>query len=205
MTLKYDPDKYRLLFESARYADANGFSAVWVPERHFHEFGGLSPSPAILCAALARETSRVQLRAGSVVLPLHNTIRAAEEWSVVDNISGGRTGVAFASGWNPADFALAPDHFGSRRDIMLAGIDQLQKLWRGEALTTAGGNGQPVAVSLFPSPVQTELPTWLTIVNNPETFAKAGEMGVGILTNLISTQGVDKLAGKPAHLPPGAR
>jgi natural product biosynthesis luciferase-like monooxygenase protein/amino acid adenylation domain-containing protein len=190
---RYDRDKYRLLFESARYADANGFTAIWVPERHFHEFGGLSPNPSVLCAALARETERIQLRAGSVVLPLHHPIRAAEEWSVVDNISGGRVGVAFASGWNPADFALAPDNFGNPREAMFAGIDQIRRLWAGEALTAAGGNGQDVAVRLFPAPMQAVLPTWLTIVNNPESFAKAGEMGVGILTNLMA-QDVDLLA-----------
>lgn len=39
--------KRRLLFESARFADANGFCAVWVPERHFHAFGGLSPNPSV--------------------------------------------------------------------------------------------------------------------------------------------------------------
>ena len=131
----FDGDKYRLLFEGARYADAHGFSAVWVPERHFHEFGGLSPNPSVLCAALARETHRIQLRAGSVVLPLHHPIRVAEEWAVVDNISGGRVGVAFASGWNPADFALAPQNFGNHRDVMFAGIEQIQDLWRGGSVT----------------------------------------------------------------------
>ena len=192
----YDPhdrDKYHLLFESSRYADANGFSAVWVPERHFHEFGGLSPNPSVLCAALARETRHIHLRAGSVVLPLHNPIRVAEEWSVVDNISDGRVGVAFASGWNPADFALALNNFGNHRDAMFAGIDQVHRLWSGEALTTTSGNGKEVAVKLFPLPRQAKLPTWLTVVNNPETFAKAGEMGVGILTNLMA-QDIDRLA-----------
>jgi natural product biosynthesis luciferase-like monooxygenase protein/amino acid adenylation domain-containing protein len=190
---RYDRDKYRLLFESARYGDANGFTAIWVPERHFHEFGGLSPNPSVLCAALARETQHIRLRAGSVVLPLHHPIRAAEEWSVVDNISGGRVGVAFASGWNPADFVLAPDSFGNPRDAMFAGIDQVRRLWAGEALTATGGNGKAVAIRLFPAPMQAELPSWLTIVNNPETYAKAGEMGVGILTNLMA-QDVDLLA-----------
>ena len=42
---------YRLLMEGARYADQNGFAAVWTPERHFHEFGGLYPNPAVTGAA----------------------------------------------------------------------------------------------------------------------------------------------------------
>jgi iturin family lipopeptide synthetase A len=190
---QYDRDKYRLLFECARYADTNGFAAVWVPERHFHEFGGLSPNPSVLCAALAQETRRIHLRAGSVVLPLHHPIRVAEEWAVVDNISGGRVGIAFASGWNPDDFVLAPDHFGYHREAMFTGIEQVKKLWRGEAFQATNGNGKEVSVKLFPQPMQPELPMWLTIVNNPEMFAKAGKLGAGILTNLMA-QDVDSLA-----------
>ncbi|MEM9489438.1 MAG: aminotransferase class III-fold pyridoxal phosphate-dependent enzyme, partial [Myxococcota bacterium] len=65
----YRSDKYRLLLDSARWADAEGLSSLWIPERHFHAFGGISPNPSVLGAALARETQRIQLRAGSVVLP----------------------------------------------------------------------------------------------------------------------------------------
>ena len=45
------PNKYRLLLESAKFADQNGFSAVWIPERHFHAFGGLYPNPSVVNAA----------------------------------------------------------------------------------------------------------------------------------------------------------
>ena len=85
-------NKYRLLMESARFADVNDFSAVSTPERHFQDFGGLYPNPSVLSAALAMNTKNIDIRAGSVALPLHNPIRVAEEWSVVDNLSNGRVG-----------------------------------------------------------------------------------------------------------------
>src|SRR5206468_8221040 len=97
-------DKYEMVIAAARYADEHDFTAVWVPERHFTRMGSLYPNPAVLHAALARETKRLRLRAGSVVLPLHNPIRIAEEWAVVDNLSGGRVELSFAPGWNPGDF-----------------------------------------------------------------------------------------------------
>ncbi|WP_420710283.1 LLM class flavin-dependent oxidoreductase, partial [Streptomyces sp. NRRL S-15] len=84
--------KYDHLLETARFADRNGFHSLWIPERHFHSFGGLFPNPVVLAAALARETDRIRINAGSVVLPLHDPIRVAEEWSMVDNLSGGRIG-----------------------------------------------------------------------------------------------------------------
>ncbi|HET8643467.1 MAG TPA: LLM class flavin-dependent oxidoreductase, partial [Pseudonocardiaceae bacterium] len=93
--------KYQLLLDGVRLADRRGFAAVWTPERHFHSFGGLYPNPTATSAALAAATTRIGIRAGSVVLPLHDPIRVAEDWAVIDNISGGRVGVSFASGWHP--------------------------------------------------------------------------------------------------------
>src|SRR5919205_3288712 len=51
---KDSPDKYRLVLESAKFADRNDFSAVWTPERHFQDFGGLYPNPSVLGAAHGR-------------------------------------------------------------------------------------------------------------------------------------------------------
>ena len=114
-------NKYRLLLEGARFADQNGFAAVWTPERHFHPFGGLYPNPARDGRRRGRShhQARGQIRAGSVVLPLHNPIRVAEEWSVVDNLSQGRVGLSFASGWHANDFALMPDNYRERKDVMV--------------------------------------------------------------------------------------
>ncbi len=186
--------KYDLLFEAARYGDRHGFSALWFPERHFHPFGGLSPNPSVLAAALARETERIALRAGSVVLPLHHPLRVAEEWSLVDNLSGGRVGLSYASGWHPNDFALAPEAYGRHRDLMFERIEEVRRLWRGEALRVRDGAGKEVDVRIYPRPARRELAEWITIVNNPDTWRRAGEMGVGVLTNLMG-QTVEGLTG----------
>jgi natural product biosynthesis luciferase-like monooxygenase protein/amino acid adenylation domain-containing protein len=181
----FDGHKYDLLIEGARFADRHGFEAVWIPERHFHAFGGFSPNPSVVAAALARETEHVRLRAGSVVLPLHHTVRVAEEWSVVDNLSRGRVGVSFASGWHPDDFVFAPEAYGRHRELMFEKIEEVRKLWRGESVAARGGAGNELRVRLFPQPMQRELPIWITVVNNPETYRRAGEIGAGILTNLM--------------------
>jgi len=186
--------KYDLLFEAARYADRHGFSALWFPERHFHPFGGLSPNPSVLAAALARETERIALRAGSVVLPLHHPLRVAEEWSLVDNLSGGRVGLSYASGWHPNDFALAPEAYGRHRDLMFERIEEVRRLWRGEALRVRDGAGKEVDIRIYPRPPRRGLAEWITIVNNPDTWRRAGEMGAGVLTNLMG-QTVEGLTG----------
>jgi natural product biosynthesis luciferase-like monooxygenase protein/amino acid adenylation domain-containing protein len=181
----FDGHKYDLLIESAKFADHHGFKAVWIPERHFHAFGGFSPNPSVIAAALARETQQIRLRAGSVVLPLHHAVRVAEEWSVVDNLSQGRVGVSFASGWHPDDFVFAPEAYGRHRELMFEKLEEVRQLWRGESISARGGAGNEIRVRLFPQPMQRELPVWITVVNNPETYRRAGEIGAGILTNLM--------------------
>ncbi|HEU4648610.1 MAG TPA: MupA/Atu3671 family FMN-dependent luciferase-like monooxygenase [Gemmatimonadales bacterium] len=188
-------DKYRLLVDGARFADQHGFAAVWTPERHFHAFGGLYPNPSVTGAAVAAVTERVAIRAGSVVLPLHHPLRVAEEWSVVDNLSGGRVGISFASGWHPNDFVLRPESYAESKQIMLRDIDVVRRLWRGEALQLKGPKGNTVEVRTLPRPVQPELPFWLTAAGSPETFRLAGELGAGLLTHLLG-QDLDELAKK---------
>ena len=190
-------DRYRLLLEGARFADREGFAAVWTPERHFHAFGGLFPNASVTSAAIAAITSRVQIRAGSCVAPLHHPIRIAEDWAFVDNISQGRVGVAFASGWQPNDFVLMPEAFAKRQDEMLDRIDTVRRLWRGETVSFPGPKGEPVAIRTLPRPVQPELPMWITAAGNPKTFEQAGALGCRLLTHLLG-QKVEDVAEKLA-------
>src|SRR5438067_1695460 len=189
-------DKYSLLLQGARFADRNGFEALWTPERHFHAFGGLYPNPSLAGAAIAAITETVKIRAGSCVLPLHSPIRIAEEWALVDNLSNGRVGVSFASGWQPCDFALAPDAYQERHQIFRSGIETVRALWRGESRTFRGPKGE-VEVRTLPRPVQPELPFWVTAAGNPETFRQAGQMGANMLTHLLG-QSIEKLVEKLA-------
>ncbi|WP_255316224.1 non-ribosomal peptide synthetase/type I polyketide synthase, partial [Myxococcus fulvus] len=189
--------KYELLIEGSKFADAHDFSAVWTPERHFHSFGGLYPQPAVVAAAIATVTKNLKLRSGSVVLPLHDPMQVAEQWSVVDNLSGGRVGLSVATGWHVADFSFAPANFEDRRNVLMKHLETLRSLWRGEKQKRVGGGGVTVEVALRPKPVQRELPVWLTAVGNPETFRLAGEVGAGVLTGLLA-QSIDELKWKVA-------
>jgi natural product biosynthesis luciferase-like monooxygenase protein/amino acid adenylation domain-containing protein/non-ribosomal peptide synthase protein (TIGR01720 family) len=167
---------YRLLQEGAKVAEEGGFEALWTPERHFHEFGGPYPSPMVLGGALAAMTQSVEIRAGSVVLPLNDTARVAEEWALVDRLSNGRVSLAFASGWHANDFVLAPSNYEKRRELLMAGIDQVRRWWRGEEV-----DGR----RLEQPPVRGELPVWVTAAGSPETFRQAGKRGARVLTHLL--------------------
>jgi natural product biosynthesis luciferase-like monooxygenase protein len=181
-----DPRKYQLLLESVKFADQHDFTAVWVPERHFHAVGGLYPNPSVVAAALAMVTERIELRAGSVILPLHNAARVAEEWAVVDNLSGGRVALAFGSGWQPNDFIFFPDRYDTRKEEMYRGIEIFKKLWRGEAAPFVSGSGEEIPIKVFPRPLSKTLPPiWISATREIETFRDAGRLGANILTALL--------------------
>ena len=190
------PRKYQLLLDSARFADSHGFRAVWTPERHFHAFGGPYPNPAVTGAAVAALTRNLDIRAGSCVLPLHHPARVVEEWAVIDNISNGRAGLAFASGWMPEDFLLRPENAPpNNKSAMLRDIEVVRKLWRGEAVAFPAPGGKSVDVITQPRPVRGELPIWVTTAGNPDTYRDAAKLGANVLTHLLG-QSVEEVGEK---------
>ncbi|HEX9924566.1 MAG TPA: MupA/Atu3671 family FMN-dependent luciferase-like monooxygenase, partial [Anaerolineae bacterium] len=180
--------KYQLVFDVTTFADQHGFKAVWMPERHFHPFGGIYPNPATLAAALAVKTKNIRLRSGSVVLPLHHPVEVVETWAMVDNLSGGRVDMGFASGWNPNDFLLSPGTYANRKEVWQERIPLVQKLWRGEPVMFKNGKGDEVEIQIYPKPVQPELNVWFVISKLDESFIYAGSQGYNVLTML---QGID--------------
>lgn len=179
---------YEFFLDSVKYADENKFSAVWIPERHFHEFGGIFPNPSVLAAGVATITKNIEIRSGSVVLPLHDVIRVAEEWSVVDNLSNGRTAISLASGWHPDDFVLKPENYQERHSLMYRQIEDLKKLWQGESLKRINGVNDEIKIKIFPKPVNPDLKIYITSAGSSETFVSAGKMGANILTHLLGQE-----------------
>lgn len=181
-----DRNLYELTLDACQYADKSGFSAVWTPERHFQAVGGLFPNPSVLSAAIAVVTKRIGIRAGSVTLPLHDPIRVAEEWAVVDVLSGGRAAISIAPGWHAGDFILHPDRFDQRRQICVDTIKIVRSLWRGDSITRLSVGGTEEQIRTLPRPIQPELPVWYTITQNRDAWRAAGHDGVNVLTALIS-------------------
>jgi len=186
---------YHLLMETTRFADTHGFSSVWTPERHFHAFGGIFPNPAVVNAGLATITKNVQLRAGSLIAPLHHVVRIAENFSVLDNLSGGRAAISYGSGWNVNDFVFYPERYERRQAVMYEHIETVRRLWAGETIELPNTYGKMVEIAIHPRPIQRDLPIWVTSSGNVETFISAGKVGANLLTHLIG-QDIDTLAEK---------
>ena len=153
-------ERYEFLFTVAEHADHAGYHALWTPERHFQEFGGSYPNPAVLSAGLSRVTRRIALRAGCIVLPHYHPARVVEDWALVDQLSGGR------------------------REYTFNQVKTLRDLWKGKSVTFPGPQGEELTVRTFPRPLQPEMPLWMVHSTNPETWVTAGELGLNVLSLL---------------------
>lgn len=198
-----DKEKYRFMKDIAIFGDQAGFEAIYLPERHFHEFGSIYANPAIAAAYLIGQTNQIRLRTAGISLPLHHPAEIVEWWAMNDVLSGGRVDLGFGSGWNKNDFIYKPDHFHDRRKICSEGISLIQRLWRGEKVSFAGPNGDDVPIVTYPRPIQKELRVWLLVAQNDEAFIHAGRSGYNIFTMLY---GIDfETLGKKIKLYRNAR
>jgi len=98
-------ERYQNAANQIVHAEANGFDSAWVAQHHFHRDEGGLPSPFVLLAHVAARTSRIRLGTGIVTLPLEEPIRAAEDATVLDLLSGGRLELGVGSGGTPSSFA----------------------------------------------------------------------------------------------------
>ena len=172
---------YGELLEQAQAADELGFESFWVAEHHFHEYGAI-PRPPIWMAAAAARTKRIRLGSAVVVLPFDNPLRSAEDYAMVDLLSGGRLNLGVGSGYLKHEyegFGLPIDEKHARFDEAL---DILLRAWTGERFSYDGKFHRVTDVQLNVLPVQKPRPpVWIAILSNPSA-AIAGAKRLPIMT-----------------------
>ena len=170
-------EKYELLMEGAKFADANGFSAIWTPERHFHAFGGLYPQPAVTAPRSPRDPQHAHSRGQRRAAAARSDARRGGVVRRGQPLAGPR-GHSFATGWQRERLRLRARELASVAKPAVGRPGEVRRLWRGGTVrrpgaTATGGSGTS------PRPVQAELPVWLTAAGNPETFRHGGRAGRG--------------------------
>lgn len=125
----YDPeighDLYHRYLDELEYAETVGFDGVCVNEHHQNAYGTM-PSPNLFAATLARRTERVKIAVVGNALPLYNPpLRVAEEYAIIDVISGGRLIAGFVVGGGPEYFSFrinpaeARERFSEAHDLII--------------------------------------------------------------------------------------
>jgi hypothetical protein len=131
------PELYGAAIEQAAWADDVGFDSIHLMEHHGSD-DGYCPAPIPLAAAIAARTRRILIRIRALVLPLHDPVRVAEDFAVVDVISHGRFELVVAAGYVAREFEMFGRDISNRAQLLEDGIAVLKHAWTGEPFDIQG-------------------------------------------------------------------
>lgn len=134
-------------------AEEAGFDSAWVSEHHGSADGYL-PSLLPLLGAFAARTERIELGTGVVLAPFHDPLRLAEDFAVVDQISGGRVICGLGIGWREEEFRAFGIEVGTRVRRLTEIVEILKLAWTGERFDYSGKHYSYDSVAVTPPPAR---------------------------------------------------
>ena len=153
-----------------------GYDSVWLGEEHFYSFG-VCPSPQIFLTALARETSRLRLGTAISLLPFENPLRKAEDFALLDILSGGRLDFGAGRGIIPEHFhGFRVDPHESRPRYEEA-LEIIRRAWTEDEFEYKGQFWEVPRLSVGPKPVQAPHPPIYRGTLSMQSFERAAEVG----------------------------
>ncbi len=183
---RFEPDRavslFRTYIHAKVHAEACGFDAIGCNEHHMSPFG-MMPNPNLIAAAVTERTTTAEIQLSGNIVPLVNPIRMAEEYAMIDVMSGGRLMAGFMRGI-PHEYVaynIPPDESWSR---MREAVQLILKAWQEpEPFGWEGEHYQFRAVSIWPKPIQSPHPPILMSGGSPSSarFAAEHRAVMGIL------------------------
>lgn len=171
---------YRELQDQAVLADRLGYKAFFVAEHHFHPYGVI-PNPAVLLSAAAQQTKRILLGPAVTILPFRDPRTVAEDYALLDQLSGGRVVLGLGSGYLKHEFAGFNRDPAEKRARFDEAIGLVKRLVSGERVSYTGRFNTLDAVQLNVRPVQETLPIYVAALNKEAAF-HIGRQGNGLMT-----------------------
>lgn len=160
---------YGEVIAQAELADSIGYDTFWVAEHHFHEYG-VVPNPALMLATLAQRTKKLRLGTAISILTFHNPLTVAENYAMVDVLSGGRLVYGVGSGYLPHEFAGYAIDPAEKRDRFDENLAIVRRLLAGERVSAKGKFSQVDAVALNVQPLQKEVPIYVAVLRREAAF-----------------------------------
>jgi alkanesulfonate monooxygenase SsuD/methylene tetrahydromethanopterin reductase-like flavin-dependent oxidoreductase (luciferase family) len=174
---------YDHYFEQVETAEAVGFDAVWVTEHHFSHYGGLTPNPQLLLTAISQRTRRLRLGSSVSVLPLHHPLRIAEDFAMLDVLSGGRLEFGAGRGMVHSGYGGYGLSWADAQDRLKEALGLVERLWTEPAVTFEGRYYRCQDVTVLPRPIQQPRPPiWMPANADLVSFRWAGEHGYNLMT-----------------------
>ena len=176
--------RVRELLEEIELADRCGVDVFAVGEHHREEF--VASSPAVLLAAAAARTKNIRLASAVSVLSSDDPIRLFQQFATIDLISGGRAEIIVGRGSFIESYPLFGFDLKDYDTLFAEKLDLLLKLRDSVGVTWAGRHRAPLTgQGVFPRPVQNPLPIRLGVGGTPQSFARAGMLGMPLVIAII--------------------
>src|ERR1035437_2056025 len=177
-------ERMQHLLEEVEVADEVGLDVFGVGEHHRSEF--LDSAPAIILAAAAARTKRIRLTSAVTVLSAADPVRVFQEFATLDLISHGRAEIVAGRGSSTEAFPLfgfdLKDYdslFSEKLDLLLTVRENTHVHWRGRHRAPVTGQ------AVYPRPLQNPLPIWVGVGGTPESFVRAGTLGLPLMVAII--------------------
>ena len=177
-------DAIRHLLERIETADRVGLDVFGVGEHHRAEF--LDSAPSVILAAAAARTKRIRLTSAVTVLSAADPVRVFQQFATLDLISQGRAEMVVGRGSFTESFPLFGLDFNDYDELFAEKLDLLLQL-RAEERITWSGKFRPALnnQAVYPRPLQAEIPIWLGVGGTPESFVRAGLLGLPLMVAVI--------------------
>lgn len=177
-------ERMQNLLEEIELADKAGLDVFGIGEHHRKEF--LDSAPPVILAAAASRTKRIRLTSGVTVLSAADPVRIFQEFATLDLISGGRAEIIAGRGSFIEAFPLFgydlsdyDDLFREKLELLLQIRDNENVTWSGKFRPALNGEG------VYPRPIQNPLPIWVGVGGTPQSFARAGILGLPLAVAII--------------------
>src|SRR5215475_7871931 len=177
-------ERLRRLVEQIEYADKIGLDVFGVGEHHRKEF--LDSVPAVILAAAAARTKRIHLTSAVTVLSAADPVRVFQEFATLDLLSQGRAEMVVGRGSFVEAFPLFGLDLEDYDSLFAEKLELLLKLrenefvhWSGKHRPALTGQG------VYPRPMQNPLPIWVGVGGSPESFVRAGLLGLPLMVAII--------------------
>ena len=179
-----DADAMTQLLDRIENADHAGLDIFGIGEHHRKGF--LDSAPTLILAAAAARTKRIRLTSAVTVLSAADPVRVFQNFATLDLISGGRAEMVAGRGSFIEAFPLFGYNLQDYDQLFEEKLDLLLKIRESEFITWSGKFRPPLKnQSVYPRPLQNSLPIWIGVGGTPESFIRAGTLGLPLMVAII--------------------
>ena len=172
------------LLERMVLADESGLDFFGIGEHHRKEF--MDSATVVILAAAAGKTKRIRLGSAVTVLSAADPVRVFQNFATLDLVSQGRAELVVGRGSFTEAFPLFGLNVQDYDEIFSEKLDLLLQIRKQEIITWSGKFRPALREQeIYPRPLQKELPIWLGVGGTPESFVRAGTLGLPLMVAII--------------------